>query len=104
MGGSFRLMDKRFQDDLAECMARARAFARKLIEEHVIPQIDHGDPPPPWVERALLGIEGELKTEVQEAEFLAHFISGANPELAKELRDLTSAVLHTAQATEVQRL
>jgi hypothetical protein len=104
LGGSFRLMDQRFQDDLAQCIARARAFARKLIEEHVIPQIDRGDPPPPWVERALVAIEGELKAEVQEAEFLAHFISGANPELASELRDLTSAVLHTARATEVQRL
>jgi hypothetical protein len=104
LGGSFRLMDDRYQQDLANCMALKRTLARALLEEVVIPRIDKGDPPDLWVERVLIGIAEELQTQAQEALFLAHFISAADPELARELRDLTAAVLHVARTTEVQRL
>lgn len=104
MGGSFRLMDERYQQDLAHCLALKRTLARELIEERVIPRIDEGDPPEAWVERVLIGIEQELQTQVQEALFLAHFVSAADSELASQLRELTAAILHVARTTEVQRL
>jgi hypothetical protein len=52
----------------------------------------------------LIGIEEELETQVQEALFLSHFISAADPELARELRDLTAAMLSVARTTEVKAI
>jgi hypothetical protein len=85
-------------------MALKRTLARALLEERVIPRIDKGDPPDLWVERVLIGIEEELQTQVQEALFLAHFISAADPELARQLRDLTAAMLSVARTTEVKAI
>jgi hypothetical protein len=81
-----------------------RTLARALLEERVIPRIDKGDPPDLWVERVLIGIEEELETQVQEALFLSHFISAADRELARELRDLTAAMLSVARTTEVKTI
>ena len=93
VAGTIRVMDQRFQDDFEKCVQEAKAFARLLYKEKVIPQIDPGDPPPPWVEHQLKSVSQELKDEQAEAEFLAHFIDTIDPELAERLRGLSRAVV-----------
>jgi hypothetical protein len=86
--GTVIIMDRRFQDDFAKCVQDAKNFARLFYKEQVVPNIDHGDPPPPWVERQLVAVSTELKNERSEAEFLAHFVERLDPELSKRLSGL----------------
>ena len=88
--GTVRIMDQRFQNDFARCVQMAQNLARKLYREQVLPQIDLGDPPPPWVERQLAAISVELREDQREGEFLAHFIE--DPALAAHLRALTRSL------------
>ena len=90
--GTVRIMNQRFQDNFANCLRLAKTLARKLYREQVVPQIDLGDPPPPWVERQLAAISVELRDEQREAEFLAHFVGGTDPALAAHLLSLARAL------------
>ncbi len=102
LAGSVRVMDERFQKDLANCMHLKSVLARKYIEEVVIPRIDKGDPPSVWVERALGELETEIEQQAHQARFLAHFVEGVEPELAATLRQLAGGVMALAYATNVK--
>jgi hypothetical protein len=93
VAGTVRIMDQRFQDDFNRCVQEAKIFARKLYNEKVVPQIDPGDPPPPWVEREFRAVSAELRDQQREAEFLAHFVANIDPELAERLRGLAQALV-----------
>ncbi len=101
IAGGVRVMDQRFQQDLERCMHLKSVLARQLIEEVVIPRIDKGDPPPIWVERALGELESEIEQQAHQARYLAHFVAGADQELATALRELAGGVIALAHATEV---
>ena len=101
VAGRFRVMDERFQSDLASCMHLKSVLARELMEEVVIPRIDLGDPPPVWVERVIAGLESDIERQARQARFLAHFVDALEPELAATLRALAGGVIALAHATRV---
>jgi hypothetical protein len=104
LAGNIRVMDERFQRDLAACLHLQSVLARKFIEEVVIPRIDLGDPPRVWIERATGLIETEAVQQANETRFLAHFVEGLEPELAETLRHLADGVIALAFAANLTQV
>jgi hypothetical protein len=103
VAGSFRSMDERFQSDLAHCMHLKSVLARELIEEVVIPRIDHGDPPEVWVEAVLREAEtpSDSWRQARDARQLAHFVGRVDPALAATLRYLADGVIAVGRVAGV---
>jgi hypothetical protein len=96
--GSVRVMDERFQKDLAECIYLKSVLARALVEEVVVPKIDKGDPPKVWIEPVLNEPETEIGQQVNKARFLAHVVEESDPELAGTLQHLADGVMAVTYA------
>ena len=82
LSGTVRVMDERFQTDLAHCMHLKSVLARNLMKQLNV-YIEKGDPPPRW--------EGPDDKLVKEAEFLARAVDGQDPDLSATLREFTAA-------------
>jgi len=56
----------------------------------LIKQIDHGDPPPPWVDRLPAWLRGEQRERVRELLHLAHYVQHLDPANEKLVNQLQS--------------
>jgi hypothetical protein len=71
------------------CAAKMKAYGTRMVER-ILPYIDKGDPPPPWVDNLPAELRGLDRAHVQELEYLAHYVGFEDPGLAEGLRSVAS--------------
>ena len=71
------------------CKAKMKAYGTRMVE-HIVREIDKGDPAPPWVDLLPAGLRGDDRRIVQELEHLAHYVERQDPALAQGLHEVSS--------------
>jgi hypothetical protein len=74
LSGRTRQMDARYRSDVIQCLAKHLRALETVVVQQVIPLIDKGDPVPPWVQQALVGLEASLETATMQGERVASFL------------------------------